>query len=73
MRASRSQTAPPTTAGDTLSTILDKYATGEQAAAEHDKAAAARQAEVLMGVFIAIAIRSPWAPRFSSHAGSPAA
>ena len=42
-------------AGDTLSITLDKYATGEQAAAEHDKAAAARQAEVLMGIFIAIA------------------
>jgi methyl-accepting chemotaxis protein len=42
-------------AGDTLSAILDKYATGEQAAAQHDKAAAARQAEVLMGIFIAIA------------------
>ena len=42
-------------AGDTLSTMLDSYAAAEQAAAQSDKAAAARQAEILMGVFIAIA------------------
>ena len=47
---------PANTAGDTLSTVLDGYAAREEVNAQHDKTAAARQAEILMGVFIAIAL-----------------
>ena len=44
------------TAGDNLSTALDNYATHLKAAAERAKASGERQAEVLMGIFIAIAV-----------------
>ena len=40
------------TAGDRLSTVLDGYAEQAQSAAEHDKAAAAGRAEVVMALFV---------------------
>lgn len=44
------------TAGDNLSTGLDNYATQLEATAAREKGSRQRQAEVLMGIFIAIAV-----------------
>ena len=55
------------TAGDNLSTALDNYATQLKAAAERAKASGERQAEVLMGIFIAIAVALALGHRGDPH------
>ena len=44
------------TAGDTLSTTLDRYAEHAKVVAEHDRQTASRTAELEMGAFIAVAL-----------------